>query len=118
ECLSAHGFKRNTNQFPLASGVYWIPCDVQLNGSSPAGNVTLVSTGSIQISGSRGTFTPYYNGVNFVSTASGTAMHYSGSSLSVAGFVYAPNGLAQMDGSAMTFSCAIVADTIRLAGAK
>ena len=119
ECAAkSHVFKRNPNQFPLAAGVYWIPCDVQLNGSGPAGNVTMVSTGTIQISGSKGTFTPYYDSVSFVSTASGTAMHYSGSSLSVGGLVYAPNGLAQMDGSAMTFSCAIVADTIRLAGAK
>ena len=118
ECSSKHTFKRNPNQFPLASGVYWIPCNVQLNGSGPAGNVTMVTTGAIQISGSKGTFAPYYGGVNFVSTASDTAMHYSGSSLSVGGLVYAPKGLAQMDGSAMTFSCAIVADTIRLSGSK
>ena len=118
ECTSRHVFKRNPNQFPLPSGVYWVPCDVQLNGSGPAGTVTMAATGTIQISGSKGAFTPYYGGVNFVSTASGTAMHYSGSSLSVGGFVYAPNGLAQMDGSAMTFNCAIVADTIRLSGSK
>jgi hypothetical protein len=91
---------------------------VQLNGSGTGGNVTLVTSGALQISGSKGSFTPYYDSVQFVSTATGTAMHFSGSSLAVGGFVYAPNGLAQMDGSAMSFVCSIVADTIRLSGAK
>jgi hypothetical protein len=101
---------------PLAAGVYYAPCDIQIDGDSPGGNVTLVGTGAIQISGSKGTFTPFYQGIQFATSGSG--MHLSGSNTQVGGLVFAPNGAVQIDGSSMSFTCSIIADTIRLSGAK
>lgn len=119
ECVKKKTWQRSGSSTTLASGVYWIPCDVHISGSSATGNVTLVSTGSIQIDGSSGTFQSFYQGLQFASTQNGaSAIKLSGSSTRVGGLVYAPHGTVEASGSSMNFQCSIIADQIRLAGAK
>ncbi|MGA9333779.1 MAG: hypothetical protein WBV39_05820, partial [Rudaea sp.] len=119
ECASKHSWQRSKAHLQLASGVYWIPCDVHLSGSNMSGPVTLVSTGTIQISGAKGTFQPYYQGVQFAtSSASSDALHLSGSSAQIGGLVFAPQGTVQLTGASMDIRCAVIADQIRMAGAK
>ncbi len=64
ECSSSHhGWQRNASQLPLASGVYWIPCDVHITGGSgTVSNVTLVSSGAMQIDGAKATFPSFLSG--------------------------------------------------------
>jgi len=119
ECQAKHQWQRTGNGVTLAAGVYWIPCDVHIAGSSPSGNVTLVSSGNIQIDGAKGNFQAFWQGLQFASTQSGaSAIKLTGSNTQVGGLVYAPHGTAEASGSSMNFSCGIIADQIRLAGAK
>jgi len=118
ECASKHTWQRQPKQ-PLPAGVYWIPCDAQISGADSSGNVTLVSTGSIQISGARAAFQPFYQGVQFASSSNGNAaVQLSGSSATIGGLVFAPRGSVQLSGSSMNLKCAVVANQIQLSGAK
>ncbi len=118
ECTSKKTWHRTPKDMPLAAGVYYIPCDVQINGDAPSGNVTLVSTGAIQIDGAKGNFTPFYQGLQFASAQSGDAIKLSGSNTQVGGLVFAPKGTVTASGSSMNFQCSVIADQIRFAGAK
>ncbi|MEO5558905.1 MAG: carboxypeptidase regulatory-like domain-containing protein [Dokdonella sp.] len=119
ECAKKHVWQRNGSSVTLASGVYWIPCNVHLAGSNFKGNVTLVSTGTIQLSGSSANFTPYYQGLQFASTQScSAAIQLSTSSLTLGGLVWAPNGEIEASGSNSLYKCSLIGDTIHLAGAK
>ena len=119
ECASKKTWSRHPNDMPLATGVYWIPCDVHLTGKGAGGTVTLVSTGEIAIDGSSGSFQPYYQGLQLATTASeASAIQLAGSGSQFGGWIYAPQGAVQISGSSMGFQCSIIADQIRLAGAK
>lgn len=118
ECAAKGSWQRTSTQMPLAPGVYYIPCDVHISGNAPVGNVTLVSTGLLQIDGAKGSFTPFYQGVQFATSLIGDAIHLTGDSTQVGGLVFAPQGSVQITGSSMSFACSIIADTIRLSGAK
>jgi hypothetical protein len=119
ECAKNHRWQRNGSRITLASGVYWIPCDVQLAGSSFSGTVTLVSTGSIQFSGSSATFQAFHQGLQFAtSLQSADAVKLASSSMTLGGYVFAPNGGIEASGSNSLFNCSLIGDTIRMAGAK
>jgi hypothetical protein len=119
ECAKNHRWQRNGSHVVLAPGVYWIPCDVKINGSGASGTVTIVSTGSIELNGSSANFQPYYRGVQFATTKAGDgAVKLATSSLTLGGLVYAPGGELQASGSNSMYRCSLIADTIKLAGAK
>jgi hypothetical protein len=119
ECSRSHRWQRNGSSIVLPPGVYWIPCDVKLAGSSFSGTVTLVSTGSIQFSGSSATFDPYYQGLQFATTLQGPdAVKLATSSMTLGGYVFAPAGGIEASGSSSLFKCSLIGDTIRMAGAK
>ncbi len=119
ECSKKHRWQRNGSNVVLPAGVYWIPCDILLAGSNLSGNVTLVSTGAMQLSGSRATFQPYYKGLQFATTLQSTdAIKLATSSLTLGGFVFAPSGGIEASGSSSLFRCSLIADTIRMFGAS
>lgn len=119
ECAKNQRWQRNGSHVVLAPGVYWIPCDVKINGSGASGTVTIVSTGSIELNGSSANFQPYYRGVQFATSKAGDgAVKLATSSLMLGGLVYAPAGELQASGSSSTYRCSLIADTIKLAGAK
>ena len=117
ECVKKKRWQRSGSRIVLPPGVYWIPCDVQLSGSSFSGTVSLISTGSIQLSGSSATFQAFHEGIEFATSQTGSnAVQLSSSSLMLGGLVYAPNGEIQASGSNSLFKCSLIADTIRMAG--
>jgi len=119
ECAHGNRWQRNGSHVSLAPGVYWIPCDVKINGAGASGTVTLVSTGSIELNGSSANFQPYYHGVQFATSQAGSgAVKLATSSLTLGGLVFAPNGEIQASGSNSLYRCSLVGDTIKLAGAK
>lgn len=119
ECASKKSWNRQPNDMPLAAGVYWIPCDVHIAGHGAGGTVTLVATGDLDINGSSGNFQPYYQGLQLATTSSdASAMHLSGDGSQFGGWIFAPQGTVQITGSSMGFQCSIIADRIRLDGAK
>jgi len=119
ECTNKHKWQRNGSGVVLPAGVYWIPCDVKLAGSSFSGNVTIVATGTIQLSGSSATFAPYYRGLQFATTSNDdSAAKLATSSLTLGGFVFVPAGGIEASGAKSLFKCSLIGDTIKLAGAQ
>jgi hypothetical protein len=121
ECASSHhGWQRNASQMPIANGVYWIPCDVHISGGNgTSSNVTLVSTGAMQIDGVKGVFQPFYDGLQFATTSqSAGALQLSGDATQVGGVVFAPNGTVKISGSSLSLQCSVIGNEIRFANAK
>ena len=100
---------------PLTPGLYWVPCDVKLNSSALSGEVTIVSTDDIQVSGSAANFAPFIDGLLFYSDSTGNkAIKNSVSGSTFLGFMYAPQGRVDLKGSGNTYLCGIVADRINI----
>jgi Carboxypeptidase regulatory-like domain/Prenyltransferase and squalene oxidase repeat len=121
ECATSHhGWQRNASQMPLARGVYWIPCDVHISGGNGTqSNITLVSTGAMQIDGVKGVFEPFYQGLQFATTSqSAGALQLSGDATQVGGLVFAPNGTVKISGSSLSLQCSVIGNEIRFANAK
>ncbi len=102
---------------PLVSGLYWVPCDVQISGSDVAGQVTIVATGKIHVAGSSAQLTPFVDGLLFLSTSvDDHAIDLSGSSESFGGALFAPNGGVQLSGHDDSLACGVLAETVRVSG--
>ncbi len=104
---------------PLATGLYWVPCDVIVTGTGfAAGPVTIATSGTIKVTGSDGNFyQPFIDGALFVTSSSAAkAIDVSGSGSTFAGYVHATSGGIEIAGTNHTFYCGIIGDTIRLNG--
>lgn len=104
-------------QARLDDGVYYVPCDVHLNGSSFGGRVTVAASGSIQVNGSAPLFQPYWDGLSLLSNATGTsAIEVAGSSSVFGGALFAGRGRIRVSGATNSFTCGLLADTIDITG--
>lgn len=104
-------------QSALPSGVYYASCDIRLNGSQIGGDVTLVSEGSIAISGSRPAFTPYLDGLLLLAGASGDkAVDLAASGSKFLGTIVAPAGQVSISGADNRLFCGVIGDRIRITG--
>ena len=114
----AHGRWAVGNQ-QLPAGVHYAPCDVKLNGSSITGRITLAATGAIDLSGSRPAFEPYYDGLLFLSGASGKkAIDVSASNSKFLGVIYAASGEVSLSGANGRYFCGIYGDTVDASGSN
>jgi RHS repeat-associated protein/uncharacterized repeat protein (TIGR01451 family) len=105
-------------QSVLASGVYYAPCAIQLNGSDIGGRVTLVSEKSIKIAGSRPTFEPYHDGLLLLAGANTTnAIDVAASSSKFLGVMFAGAGQISVSGSSNRFYCGVLGDRVSITGA-
>ena len=100
------------------TGVYCSTKKLSLSGSDVSGQVTFVSHDEVKVSGSNFDLTAYWSDVLFYSAGSvDPALNVSGSGGSWTGFIHAPNGLAEVQGSSnLTINGSIIADRIRLSG--
>ena len=111
---------RDSGLTRLKDGVY---CNetgkLTLSGGGVEGNVTLVAA-EIDLSGSDYTLTPYWNDILLFATSNEpSAVVASGSEGSWTGIIYAPNGQAQVAGSAgLSLVSSIIADTVVLSGSN
>ncbi|WP_460715036.1 RHS repeat-associated core domain-containing protein [Nocardioides dilutus] len=104
-------------QTVLADGVYYAPCPIQLNGSDIGGRVTLVSEGTVKISGSRPLFEPYFDGLLLLAGSSATkAIDIAASSSKFAGVLFAGSGEISISGAKNRFFCGILADRVDITG--
>lgn len=118
-CASQGKWKVSGSQLPLAAGVYYVPCEVQISGSNITSRLTLVSTGKVQISGSQVVLTPYHRGLQIATSSNANdAVKLSGSRQEIGGLVWAPNGTFEPSGADGRFGCGIVAGAIKLSGSK
>lgn len=104
----------------LGSGVYWVPCAVKVQGSRFGARTTIVAQGTIQMSGARAAFDPYWDGLLLLSNSSdpSQAIQLSNARGAYLGVLYAPNGGISMSLSDPRLMCGIYAQTIRLSGAS
>lgn len=104
-------------QVALPSGVYYAPCDIQLNGSQIGGRVTLVSEGHIKLAGSRPAFQPYRDGLLLLAGATGgKAIDIAASSSKFLGVLFADSGEVSISGGRNTFYCGILGDSVAITG--
>ena len=88
-------------------------------GNGTISNVTLVSSGAMQIDGVKGVFQPFYQGLQFATTSpSAGALQFSGDSTQIGGLVFAPNGTVQVSGSSLSLQCSVIGNEIRFANSK
>jgi hypothetical protein len=93
---------------------------IKLSDSGITGNVTFISTGKIEISGSDFTLTPYKHDVlMYAQSSSETAIKLSGSGGSWGGYIYAPNGQVEISGSShFSLEGSIIANKVKLSGSN
>jgi RHS repeat-associated protein len=118
---SGHGKHRGRSWTPkgmLASGLYWVPCAVELTHHvSARGPITIVAADTITVIGRSQVFEPFIDGLSFLSAStSPKAIRIAGSQGSFGGYLHAPDGGVKVTGGCHDFRCVILADTIRLAG--
>ncbi|HKP89478.1 MAG TPA: RHS repeat-associated core domain-containing protein [Thermoleophilaceae bacterium] len=116
-CRSAGSWTVSTPGQQLAAGLYYVPCRVELSGANVAGDVTIVSTGKIQVSGSGANLRPFADGVLFLSSeASNNSLHVSGTGSTLRGLWYAPNGQVHVAGDHHAIDGGVFADRITISG--
>lgn len=109
--------KWHETQVVLDPGVYYADCDIQINGSHIGGRITLVAEGSIEVSGSRPAFEPFYDGLLFLAGSGGTrTIDISASNSKFLGVLFAGSGGIDVSGSDNRFFCGILGDTVDLSG--
>ncbi len=107
----------HATQVVLAAGVYYAPCNVQINGSNIGGEITLVAEGTIQVSGSRPAFEPYLSGLLFVSGSSVIrSIDIAASNSKFLGVIFSDVGGIDVSGSSNEFYCGIFGNTVNLTG--
>lgn len=103
----------------LPVGVHYAPCDVKLNGSSIGGRFTLAASGTIELSGSRPAFEPYYDGLLLLSGSSDDkAINVAASSSKFLGVIFAGSGVVSLSGSNGKYFCGIYGERVDASGSN
>ncbi len=91
---------------------------ISLSGSDISGNVTFITDGKIDLSGSNFTMTPYSKNVLLFSTNNGDdAVKLAGSGGNWQGYQYAPNGSIELSGSGnQSIKGSIIANKVKFSG--
>ncbi len=102
------------------TGVLYVPCSVSVSATGATRTVTLAAEGTIAVGGSRMVLQPPTVGApTLVSgSSSSTAVTVAGSSVTLAGPVFAANGTVLLQGSGATVSCGVVAAAISVSGSN
>lgn len=117
-CAAGGGTWTLAGSTTFSPGIYYAPCAVAISGSSVTGDVTLVATGDVDVSGSGATFTPFVDGLSIASSAvDAAAVRIDGASAAIGGYLYAPAGAVVLAGAKDQLACGAVAGSITLAGA-
>ncbi len=119
-CNQNGKWERDVQGTELEPGLYWVPCDVVFNASNLTGQITIVSTGKIEVSGSdQSELMAFTDGVLFFTQYSGDdAIKLSGSSSTMVGFMLAPQGRIETSGSDLNLTCGLLAEQIKLNGSN
>ena len=92
------------NGTQMDNGIYYADCDIKINHMDDiTGNVTIVSTGYIEVHGGNQHWEPYTQDLLLFSNANkgcNDAIHFSGSTNTWNGNVFAPRGRIQLSASA------------------
>jgi hypothetical protein len=102
-----------------APGLYWVPCEVQLEGSKVVANVTVISTDTIKVAGSRHEIVPFVDGLAFMTQSSDSnAIKISSSNSDFDGFLVARHGRIVVSASNQNFGCGLAANELKLGGSN
>ena len=102
----------------LIDRVYCSTAKLTLSGSDITGNVTLAAQGEVNVAGSNFNLTGYWNDILlFTESNSSSALDVSGSGGQWQGILFAPNGLAKVQGSSnLSIAGSIIADQVQMSG--
>ena len=100
----------------LASGIYYVTCGAQINGSPIGGTITLVAEKDITVSGTAAYFDPFTDGLLFLTAStSASAIRFDTSTSSFLGYSFAEKGRIVMNGAGNSYFCGVLADRIDIA---
>ena len=104
----------------IPDGIVYVPCSVEIYGSDEIINATIVSDGSVLISGSRIILGQNKPGVPAVLTSYNKkdAFRISGANNQILGTVQALEGGVRIVGSKGLYRCGIIAQTIKIEGSN
>ncbi len=103
----------------LVSGLYWVPCDVKLKKSHMVGDVTIISTGIIELSAKDMALNAFIG--NLLLSTSSTDHHaikLKGTKSMLKGFLLAEHGGIEVSGSDINIGCGLAANEVELTGSK
>jgi hypothetical protein len=107
----------------MDNGIYYMECNIKVDKlNNVTGNVTIVSTGDIDVSGDHQNWEPYVQDLLLFSTAGSgcdSVIKFSGNNNQWEGNIFAPNGGIQMS-SANNFTArgCLVAQQVQLSGSS
>ncbi|MEM7704735.1 MAG: choice-of-anchor Q domain-containing protein [Pseudomonadota bacterium] len=102
-----------------APGLYWVPCDVFVEGSRVEANVTIVSNDNIRITGSRHKITPFVDDLAFFTNIfSSNAIRFSASRTEIGGYMIARRGRARLNGSRQDVGCGVAAAELLISSSQ
>jgi len=103
----------------LAAGLYYVPCEVVFSDSDLEGEITIVATGPIEVSGSEENFRPYIDGLLFFSADdTDKALKVAGSDNLFLGYMFAPDGWIELSGSTNTYTCGVLGAEMKVSGSS
>jgi hypothetical protein len=89
--------------------------DMTLDTNDASGNVTLVAQGRLRVRASDADLRPYWNNVLLYSSSSGNdAIQIDRNDQQLTGFIHAPNGRVDIEGSDHNITGSIVADRVSI----
>jgi len=102
----------------LASGLYWVPCEVVFSASNLSGEISVVSTHSIKVSGSDQTnLSAFSDGLLFwTDTDEDDGIEFSGSDMTVNGYLSAQFSRIKLSGSDLALTCGVFGDSVEVSG--
>jgi len=104
----------------LPAGLYWVPCEVVLNASDLSGEISIVSTHTIEVSGSdQSNLSAFQDGILFLtSTDEDLGIKLSGSEMNLTGYLTAENSEVEISCSYIALSCGVYANRIKISGSN
>ncbi len=105
-----------TKNDPIPSGIHFVNGNVKISGSNISGNITIVATGYIKISGSGITLTSVDTVAHILLFSQSGYIDISGSNAKLKGILYAPSGKCDISGSGESLQGAVIANEIDISG--
>jgi hypothetical protein len=108
----------------MDNGIYYAACDIKIDKlDNITGNVTIVSTGTIDVNGDNQQWEPYTQDLLLFSNANKgckDAVHFSGNENTWNGNVFAPRGRIQLSGSSNSTEMhgCLVGNAVKIAGSN
>ncbi len=100
----------------VPDGIHYVDGDVKITGHDISANVTIIATGSIQISGKNCRLTSADDGDHMLLFSQSGDLDIQGNDAALKGILYAPSGECKISSSGEAIEGAVIADIVDISG--